>query len=204
MSAGTLSFLGRAGTAVAQADSLGAQAADFIRDLSLQASDTLAAPGMSDDQRREEFRILLNAAFDVPLLGRFALGRYWQIATEEQRAEYMLLFEDSLVINYADRFRDYAGENLRVVQFRALPNDEALVTTDLPRQALTPIRLAWRVRREDNSFKVIDVIVEGASMAITQRDDYAATIQRSGGRVAALLTAMRDKNFPPPPPPPPR
>ena len=158
---------------------------------------------MSDDQRRDEFRILLNAAFDVPLLGRFALGRYWQIATEERRAEYMLLFEDSLVINYADRFRDYAGENLRVVQFRALPNDEALVTTDLPRQALTPIRLAWRVRREDNSFKVIDVIVEGASMAITQRDDYAATIQRSGGRVAALLTAMRDKNFPPPPPPPP-
>ena len=73
-----------------------------------------------------------------------------------------------------------------------LPNDEALVTTDLPRQALTPIRLAWRVRREDNSFKVIDVIVEGASMAITQRDDYAATVAAIVQLVASLERAHGD------------
>jgi phospholipid transport system substrate-binding protein len=183
----------------AQATRLAGEAQAFVRDLALQAIDSLTTPGMSDAQRREEFRALLNAAFDVPLLAEFALGRYWRGATDEQRAEYMLLYEESLVIANADRFRGHTGETLRVLQARTTQDDEAVVNSELPRPDAPPIRVGWRVRREGASFKIIDVFIEGVSMAITQRDDYAATIQRGGGRVAALLAAMREKNTPPPP-----
>jgi phospholipid transport system substrate-binding protein len=190
------------GEARAQANRLGPEAMSFIRDLALQALDSLTAAGLSDAQRYEEFRALLNAAFDLPYLGQFALGRFWRTATEDERAEYMLLFEESLVVNYADRFKEYDGDRLRVLSARPLPNDEALVNSELPRVGAAPVHVAWRVRRDGASFKVIDVTVEGVSMSITQRDDYAATIQRSGGKVSALLAAMREKNLPTPAPAP--
>ena len=184
----------------AQGANLAHAAADFIRSLARQAIDSLTGPNISDARRKEQFRALLNAAFDVPLLGQFALGRYWRVATDSERAEFMLLFEESLVVNYADRFKDYAGEKLRIVQARPLQNDEVLVNSELPRAGAAATRVGWRVRRYDNTFKVIDVIVEGVSMAITTRDDYGALIQRAGGRVVALLSSLREKNLPPPPP----
>ena len=168
-------------------------AGDFVNDLSMRAIRMLTGSDLNEDMRADRFRTLLREAFDVPAIGRFTLGRYWRVATEAERGEYLKLFEDYLVQNYAGKFKDYTGENLRVLQTRATPENEVMVASQYIRNSGGPIQVSWRLRREGSSFKIIDVIVEGVSMAITQRDDYSAAIQRSGGKVEFLLVALREK-----------
>ena len=169
------------------------EAGKFVTELSQRAVANLTVPNISDTERADRFRAILEQAFDVPLIARFTLGRYWRLASDAERAEYMKLFEDYLVQNYGTRFKEYTGENLRVDQTRAGQDNEALVLSTLVRTTGGPVSVMWRLRRDGATFKIIDVVVEGVSMAITQRDDYAAVIQQAGGKVAALLNTLRDK-----------
>jgi len=169
------------------------EAGEFIIGLADKAIAGLTDLNVPLSERTARFRVLLNEGFDVQHIGRFVLGRFWRSASEAERAEYLRLFEDFIVHSYATRFREYSGENLRVVAARTAAEDEALVLTDLLRPSGPPIRVEWRLRRDGPGFKVVDVLVESVSMSITQRDDFSATIQRSGGRVEGLLAVLRDK-----------
>ncbi len=169
------------------------EAGDFIMALADKAIAGLTDFNVPLPERTTRFRVLLNEGFDVQHIGRFVLGRFWRSASEEERAEYLRLFEDFIVHSYATRFREYAGENLKVVGTRAAADGEAYVLSDLLRPSGPPVRVEWRLRRDNSGFKIVDVLVESVSMSITQRDDFSATIQRAGGRVEGLLTVLRDK-----------
>lgn len=169
------------------------EAGTFIVTLADRAIAGLTDKNASRVDRESRFRTLLTDGFDVPHIARFVLGRYWRVASEAERAEYLQLFEDFIVHSYSQRFGEYAGENLKVMHARATPDGEALVVTDLQRPSGPPVKVEWRLRRDGPTFKITDVMVEGVSMSITQRDDFSATIQRSGGRVDALLGVLRDK-----------
>lgn len=169
------------------------EAGAFISALADRAIAGLTDKDASRPDRESRFRALLTDGFDVPHIARFVLGRYWRIASEAERAEYLQLFEDFIVQSYSQRFGEYAGENLKVMHARITPDGEALVLTDLLRPSGPAVKVEWRLRRDGSSFKITDVMVEGVSMSITQRDDFSATIQRAGGRVDALLGVLRDK-----------
>ncbi len=169
------------------------EAGTFIVTLADRAIAGLADKEASRTDRESRFRMLLTDGFDVPHIARFVLGRYWRVASEAERTEYLQLFEDFIVHSYSQRFGEYAGENLKVAGTRNMPDGEAMVLTDLLRPSGPPVKVEWRMRRDRDSFKITDVVVEGVSMSITQRDDFSATIQRSGGRVDALLGVLRDK-----------
>ncbi len=169
------------------------EAGEFIMALADKAIAGLTDFNVPLPERTTRFRVLLNEGFDVQHIGRFVLGRFWRTASEEERAEYLRLFEDFIVHSYATRFREYAGENLKVVGTRAASDGEAYVLSDLIRPSGPPVRVEWRLRRDGAGFKIVDVLVESVSMSITQRDDFSATIQRAGGRVEGLLAVLRDK-----------
>lgn len=169
------------------------EAGAFINGLADRAIAGLMDKNASRHDRESRFRVLLTDGFDVPLIARFVMGRYWRVASEAERAEYLQLFEDFIVATYSQRFGEYAGENLKVVNTRAQPDGDTWVLSDLMRPSGPPVKVEWRLRREGSSFKIIDVVVEGVSMSITQRDDFSATIQRAGGKVDALLAQLRDK-----------
>ena len=169
------------------------EASEFIVGMAEKAIAGLTDFNVPLPERTARFRVLLNDGFDVAHIGRFVLGRFWRTASEAERAEYLQLFEDFIVHSYASRFREYAGENLKIVHSRTAPDDEAFVVTDLVRTSGPPVRVEWRLRREGKRYKVVDVLVESVSMSITQRDDFSATIQRAGGRVEGLLAVLRDK-----------
>lgn len=177
---------------------LGAPAAvseggQFVTDLASRAVAELTTREVPMQERVTRFRAMLTEAFDVPAIGRFVLGRYWRLASESERAEYLRLFEDYIVQTYAYRFNDFAGAQLRVLQTRSGQGDESIATLEavLPNRA--PARFDVRMRREAGSFKIFDVLVEGISMSVTQRDDFAAVIQRNGGKVEGLLASLREK-----------
>ena len=165
---------------------------DFIRQVGNEAIQSLTDKSLSEEQRKDKFREILNRTFRVQLLARFTLGRYWSQATPEQQKEYVSLFEDFVVLAYATRFKDYSGEDFRVGAVRDINSRDKLVNSKLVLKDGTAIPVHWRVRGGD-AYKIIDVLVEGVSMAITQRDEFAAIIRQRGGKVEGLLAALRKK-----------
>jgi phospholipid transport system substrate-binding protein len=165
---------------------------EFIRQVGNEAIQSLTNRTLDDQQRKDRFREILNRTFKVPLIARFTLGRYWRKATKEQQAEYRTLFEDFVVMAYAARFRDFSGENFSVGAVRDINARDKLVNSKLILKDGSAVLVHWRVRGGD-TYKIIDVLVEGVSMAITQRDEFAAIINQKGGQVEGLLAALRKK-----------
>ncbi|MBC8791343.1 MAG: toluene tolerance protein [Tagaea sp. CACIAM 22H2] len=168
-------------------------AAQFIEKLAQRAIEGLTTRDIDTNERTKRFRTLFTESFDVPKIGRFALGNAWRTANAADREAYLSAFEDFIVATYATRFADYGGETIRVIGSRPLEDGEAAVGTHFVRTQGEPIRVDWRLAPDGGNWKIIDVVIEGVSMAITQRDDFNATVQRNGGRVGPLIELLREK-----------
>jgi phospholipid transport system substrate-binding protein len=154
-------------------------AGQFIANLANEALQVLAKPGMTETQREHAFDQLLSQNFDVPRIARFVLGRYWR---------------DFIVASYATRFSQYSGETVKVTGVRAETNDISVVTSKIVHpNGEPPIDISWRVRKGPGGYKIIDVGVEGISMMLTQREEFASVIERNGGTVAGLTSAIERK-----------
>ena len=179
--------------ALTSARAIAAGADDFVRAAGAKTFQSLAED-MTDEQRQDRFREILTETFDLPTIARFTLGRYWRIASKKQREEYVKLFEEFIVLAYSHRFKDLSGRTFTVNQSRKLNARDQLVLSEIEvEKGKPPVRVNWRVRLRDKSYRVIDVVVEGVSMSVTQRDEFAAVIRRSGGKIEGLLDALRRK-----------
>jgi phospholipid transport system substrate-binding protein len=185
-------LLAAAGPRPAAAVEAGDPAA-FVRHFGEQAIAVLADEGLAGDQREQAFRELLTTGFDVKTIGRFVLGRYWRKATEAERAEYGRLYEDLIVATYARQLSSYAGEGLKVAGVRQRDGKSALVASRFLRAEGEPVQLDWRLLRRGDTWRIVDVVVEGMSMALSQRSEFKAVIRGNGGRVEALLEKLREK-----------
>ena len=168
-----------------------AGAKSFIDSMAQRAIGFLDSDEISEEQRKEEFRKLLNDSFDMKTIGRFSLGTYWKQATAPQQQEYQTLFKNMIVEVYSRRFGDYNGQKLDVRSAAPTAKGDTLVTTFIVPADGPEIQVDWRVRKEGGQFKIVDVLVEGVSMALTQRADFASVIQRGGGNVEVLLEHLR-------------
>ncbi|MFQ5763478.1 MAG: phospholipid-binding protein MlaC [Rhodospirillales bacterium] len=170
------------------------RAETFIRSLADQAIESLTEQQTSRDVRIQRFRRMFNDHFAVRAIGRFVLGRYWRNATAKEQREYLDLFEDLMVVSYVDRFQRYAGENLKIIQSRGESETTATVITDIVRPGgAKPVRMFWRVGAKGETMKILDVVVEGASMSQTLRSDFGSIIRQKKGKVAGLLEELRLK-----------
>ena len=186
---GALAFLVLVYAAPAQA----ATPADFVKSMGDKAFASLSEAGLTQDERAERFRGLLNEAFDLPRIARFTLGRYWRTASEEEKAEFVTLFEKFVIQAYSTRFQDMSGKKLNVVTAREISASQALVLSEIEIPGKPPVKINWRVRSKDDEHKIVDVMVEGISMSVTQRDEFAAVIRQTGGKVDGLIKALRRK-----------
>jgi phospholipid transport system substrate-binding protein len=168
--------------------------AAFIADLGSKAINVLTSTA-SEAERERQFRVLFEQAFDLPAISRFVLGPYWRTATEAQHQEFTKLFENYVIHAYTVRFNAYAGQQLRVGSARPEGDSGALVQSEIamPNSNQPPVKVDWRVSKTGDSYKITDVTVEGVSMALTERQEFASVIQRGGGQIDALLKLLREK-----------
>jgi phospholipid transport system substrate-binding protein len=155
-------------------------ASKFIRSLGDQAIRVMQSQQMPLDAREAQFRKLLAEGFDIDFISQFALGRAWQTATPDQRSSYRQLFGEYILKVYSSRFGGYSGETLTIVSERSAGQQDTVVATRIDRPGAPPIQAEWRVRLAGNNYKIIDVMVEGISMAATQRSEFAAVVKRDG------------------------
>ncbi|HYH37331.1 MAG TPA: ABC transporter substrate-binding protein [Azospirillum sp.] len=175
-----------------------AQSADpgagaFIQKLGTEAINSFANKSQPKPAALAKFKQLLNEGFDVPYIGRWVLGRYWNQASPQQQQEYQQLFEQLIVKTYAERFVEYSGETFKITGTRPEGESDTMVTTQIIRPAGPPVAVDWRVRKRDAGYKIIDVVVEGVSMGVTQRQEFASVIQSNGGKIDGLIQALRQK-----------
>jgi phospholipid transport system substrate-binding protein len=176
------------------AESLETRAETFIASLADKAVQALTVEGALRTERVRRFRRLFNDHFAVRGIAKWVLGRYWRRSSDEERSEYLVLFEDMIVISYVDRFADYTGETLAITKAVALDDGAALVFSEIVRPTGgPPVRVDWRVATEDGNLRIVDVVVEGTSMSTTLRSDFGSIIRREGGKVAGLIEVLRKK-----------
>jgi phospholipid transport system substrate-binding protein len=144
-------------------------------------------------ERLTRFRQLFHADFDGPGIARFVLGRYWRTASEQEQQEYMKLFEDYVIFVYGTRLSNFNGETFKVRGSRTDESGTVVSTDIISPSGEPPIKVDWRLVADKGAFKINDVIIEGISMMVTQRSEFASIIQRHGGQVGGLLALMREK-----------
>jgi len=165
------------------------EAGKFIHGLGQKANQALGKQGASLEQKEAEVRRLLSENFDIKLMGRFVVGQTWKSMNGEQQETYLSLFEEWVLRTYSKRLGGYSGQAFEITGAKSLNPDEVLVATKIQRPNAPPLEAGWRVRSNSNSFKIIDVMVTGVSMVVTQRSEFSAVIQRQG--IDGLIETLR-------------
>lgn len=174
-------------SAIAQADPVA-----FAQKVGNTAITDLTDPKISDAERVKRMRELLDNVFDEKAISRFVLGPYVRRTTPEQFQEFTHLYEIYVAHNYAGLFKRYNGEKIDMQSARKLSDGDSVVQGVIKQPDGPPISIEMRLRPEDNSFKAVDLKVEGVSMPLTHRKQFASVISQRGGKVQGLIDALKD------------
>ena len=166
----------------------------FISNLGQHVVTMLGDAKVSIANRHAEFAKLFTSNFDLDKIGRFVLGRHWNEATDAQQAEYQSLFKKMVISVYTQRFDGYAGQKFTVKGSTPVDgvDTDVMVHSQIEQtDGQAPIDVDWRVRTTGGTNKIIDVMVSGVSMSVTQRGDFDGVIQQSG--VDGLIQDMKTR-----------
>ena len=175
--------------AIAKASAESARA--FISQLGKETVDALQKSG-SPAQKAAKMEDILRRGFDFQTIGRFVIGRYWNTASPQQREEYIKVFSDFVAKSYSRRLAEEAAINgFNITNIRDLGEGDSLVQTAITRPSGPPLNYEWRVRDGGGGAKIVDVVVEGVSLLVTQRADFTSVAGQNG--VDGLIKTLRDK-----------
>ena len=173
-------------------------ASEFLISFGQRATKELNDPALGERERASRFRELLREGVDVPAIGRFILGPRWRRATEAERSDFLAAFEEIVLQRFLPMFTGksdaYKGTHFQIIDTRPVGNsdDQVLLRTRIERPQGPPAELVWRISKTGQIFKILDISVQGLSMALTLREEYGAAIKRLGG-VGGLVKVMRQK-----------
>ena len=182
-----------AGAPVAPALAAG-EAAAVVADFGDHMLQMLNDPQVPPAERQKRFGALLDKDFDFATIGRFVLGRYWNTATDQEKHEFAPVFRDYVVQSYSVRFGEFGGASFKVTGERPESQLSTMVsTTVMQKNNPNPAKVDWRVTNVTGSPKITEVMVEGISMSLTHRQEFASLIERSGGGVGGLIAQLKAK-----------
>ena len=170
------------------------KAAAFVKTTGDKLVAVVNGSGSASAKRAAMTQIIENDV-DVDGIGRFCLGRFWKQATPEQQANYLKLFHEVLVTNITAKLGEYQGVTFTMGRSRA-QDDEAIVSTTVVRPNNAPTAVDWIIANPASQPKIIDVVAEGTSLRLTQRQDYASYLSHNNGSVDALLAGMKNQISP--------
>ena len=148
--------------------------------------------GRLDGARRiAKYHGLMARDFDIPLMARFALGRHWKRADSAQRSDYVEAFSAFLLNQYASKIAGANVSRFTVLSARRAGKRDVMVQSRIFKEDGRAFKLVWRMRQRNGQFRVIDVVAEGISMAMTKRQEFAAIMKANGGDVVPLIERLR-------------
>ncbi len=160
-----------------------------------QLTDTVLSNISSDktqEKKLEEFKKEFQSALDLKSVGQFVLGIYWRKASPEQRDAFLEAFMEFTTKSWGERFDMYTGQKIIFTGSRNAERGQIYVDSRIENNP--PVEVIWRLRPKDGSFKIIDIIVEGVSMAVSYRNEYTSFLQKNGGNLTALTDELNKKS----------
>ena len=175
----------------APAQEMVGKASAFVKSTGDKLVSVVNGPESSREKHAKLMQII-DSTVDVDGIARFCLGRFWRNASTEQQLHYTQLFHQVLVNNITAKLGEYRG--VRYTIGRVQQRDEnAVVSTVVERPNNPPTRVDWIVSNLARDPKIIDVVAEGTSLRLTQREDYSSYLNRHNNSVDALIDAMRQQ-----------
>lgn len=166
----------------------------FIKDTTAKGIEQIINANISQAEKDKRFYDLLNGALDLDFIGQFVLGRNWRTATPEQRKEFIAVYRDLNIATWSKRFNEFKGKNF-VFKGTTPSSSKGQIFVDsvVPMDQGEPAKVVWRVREKNGNYKIVDIIIEGVSLAQSARSEYTAFIKNNPGGVDALIADLQAK-----------
>ena len=165
------------------------QSAQFIEQ-TVQRLVAVVNSSVPEAEKRQQSQAIIDSSVDVDGVARFCLGRFWNEASPEQRADYTKLFHEVLVNNITSKLGEYKGVSV-TINHTTERGDDDVVNSTVNRPNNPPTAVDWVVAR--GTPKIVDVIAEGTSLRLTQRQDYMSYLVHNGNNVDRLIQAIREQ-----------
>ncbi|MBE6444205.1 MAG: ABC transporter substrate-binding protein [Alphaproteobacteria bacterium] len=184
--------MGFVSTANAEVDATKAE--DFIKTTTAKGVEQIINANVSQQEKDKRFYDLLNGALDMDFIGQFVLGRNWRTATAQQRKDFINVYRDLNIATWSKRFNEFKGKNF--VFKGTSPSSskgQVFVNTIVPMDQGEPAKVLWRVREKNGNYKIVDIVIEGVSLAQASRSEYTAFIKNNAGGIDALIKNLNEK-----------
>ena len=131
---------------------------------------------------------------DIDGIGMYTLGKYRKILTEDQKIKYNKLFKSYFLKSFSSRLVDYSNPKINVVSKKKLNEKYTIVNTVLEETSKNPkIKIDWRIYTKNPERPLIrDLIVEGLSLARTQKEEFNSIIQNNNGDINFLFKSLEE------------
>ena len=166
----------------------------FIQSTVNRAAETLGG-GLSKEERIEELKKIANDTVDIRGIGFYSLGSHRKNISDAQKKEYEEVFSDYFLISFSSRLAEYSNPIISVDSKKKINDNYTIVSSTLAATDKRPaIKIEWRVYTKVKDKPLIrDLIIEGLSLARTQKEEFNSIIQGADGDINALFDNL--KNF---------
>jgi len=165
----------------------------FIQSTVNRAAKTLSG-NFTKDERIEKLKEIAKDTVDINGIGLYTLGSYRKIISNDQIEQYKILFEQYFLKSFSSRLAEYSNPEIEVISKRKLSENYTMVSSILVGTEQRPeVKIGWRIYTKNaNAPKIRDIIIEGLSLARTQKEEFSSIIEGNDGDINALFTTLKE------------
>ena len=166
-------------------------------DVFVQSTVNRASQALNDKFSKEEkiskLKNIASETVDIDGIGRYTLGAYRKEITDSQMKEYKVLFRQYFLKSFASRLAEYSNPEIEVTSKRKLNENYTMVSSILVATDQRPeVKIEWRISTKNPSNPLImNLVIEGLSLARTQKEEFSSIIQSNDGDINALFTTLK-------------
>ena len=163
-------------------------ASEFIETLSAEASNILSSK-LSDDEKIMRLKEIGEQSVDIKGVGLYTLGKYRKTLTDSQKEQYKDLFKDYFLKSFSGRLVGYTDAKIAVLSEEIKNEKYTIVYSKLIGTSERPeVKIDWRVYTKDpENLLIRDLVIEGLSLARTQKEEFNSIIANNDGNIEALF-----------------
>ena len=163
----------------------------FIQSTVNRAAKTLGG-NLTKEERVEKLKDIARDTVDINALGFYSLGIHRKGLTKDQIDEYKIVFEDYFLKSFSSRLAEYSNPEIEVNSKKVINDNYTMVSSILVSTDNRPeVKIGWRVyTKNPENLLIRDVIIEGLSLARTQKEEFSSIIQSNDGDISALFVTL--------------
>tara|TARA_B100001093_G_scaffold425161_1_gene418587 strand:+ start:103 stop:699 length:597 start_codon:yes stop_codon:yes gene_type:complete len=164
----------------------------FVQSTVNRASQVLS-DNLTKDQKIDKLKSIAEETVDIEGIGMYTLGSYRKTLSEDQKKEYKNLFYEYFLKTFSSRLAEYSNPEIQVNSKEKLNKNYTMVSSILVATEQRPqINIDWRIytKNPDNP-KIRDLVIEGLSLARTQKEEFSSIIQSNDENIEALFANLK-------------